>query len=449
MSTGLASCLARRRAISGRGGTATPNLLVADRASLVAAVLRQYNAVRDFNATVDMVPALGSAEKSQITEYKDVRAFILFRKPAYIRIIGLYPVVRSKAFDMVSDGTDFRLYLPGKNRFLAGRNEIVAPSKNKLENLRPEHFLDALMVRPVDTAHSKLLLENFTDEDNAFYILHEVTETTDGQLHLERTIWFNRVNLQLARQLIFDPDGNILTDARYSQWKAYDNVPFPKHIEINRPRDEYGVVIDIVKMDINKGVSDDKFVLEQPPGTTLQIVGQPPVTPPKGRAALRAPQRKPSVTGRMLVANLKHQPMRSLLSVLLIGVPVTLILTLVGLSHGMLEDAARRARGIGADIIVRGPRGPPSAEHAHASREAYVAYFAKQPHVKSGGGIAHATGRSITMVDERRRHRRIQRDERRVQLCRGRPSAGPRWHRDRRILRPREERQGGQHGSES
>src|SRR5262249_33434206 len=88
-------------------------------------------------------------------------------------------------------------------------------------------------------------------------------------------IWFDRINLQLARQLIFDDAGNILTDARYSQWKAYDNVPFPKHIEINRPRDEYGVVIDIVKMDINKGISDDKFVLDRPPGTQLQVIGQP------------------------------------------------------------------------------------------------------------------------------------------------------------------------------
>ena len=55
----------------------------------------------------------------------------------------------------------------------------------------------------------------------------------------------------------------------------YDNVPFPKHIEINRPRDEYAMVLDIVKMDINKGVPDDQFVLEQPEGTTLQTVGQP------------------------------------------------------------------------------------------------------------------------------------------------------------------------------
>ena len=79
-------------------------LLVADRQTLIDSIVRQYEAVHDFNATVDMVPALGTAEKSKITEYKDVRAFILFRKPADIRLIGLYPVVRNKAFDMVSNG---------------------------------------------------------------------------------------------------------------------------------------------------------------------------------------------------------------------------------------------------------------------------------------------------------------------------------------------------------
>ena len=61
------------------------------------------------------------------------------------------------------------------------------------------------------------------------------------------------------------------------------------------------------------------------------------------------------MTGNLVIENLKHKPMRSMLSILLIGVPVTLILTLVGLSHGMMEDSAHRPRGIGADIIVRPP----------------------------------------------------------------------------------------------
>jgi outer membrane lipoprotein-sorting protein len=277
---GLSSCLARRRAFARSGGKPTQPLLVADQSTLVDSITRQYEAIHDFNATVDMVPALGSAEKSKITEYKDVRAFILFRQPGNIRLIGLYPVVRNTAFDMVSDGTNFKLYVPGRNRFLVGRNEIDQPSQNKLENLRPQHFLEALLVRPIDADRDKLLLENFTDEDNAFYVIHVVHVNGGGQLQLDRTIWFNRYNLTMARQLILDAAGNILTDARYTEWRPYDNVAFPKHIEINRPHDEYAVVIDIVKMDINKGVSDDKFVLEQPEGTTLQVVGQAPAPAP-------------------------------------------------------------------------------------------------------------------------------------------------------------------------
>lgn len=283
MTPALTSCLVRRRTITRRGAGAAKNpaLLVANRETLVNEIARQYGAVRDFSATVDMVPALGTAEKSKITEYKDVRAYILYRKPSDIRLVGLYPVVRNTAFDMVSTGRDFRLYVPSRNRFLTGSNTIVQPSANKLENLRPTHFLDALMVSPVETGADKLLLENLTDEDDASYVLHIVREAANGDLRLTRTIWFSRIDLRLSRQLILDDTGNILTDARYSQWKNYDNVAFPKHIEINRPRDEYGVVIDIVKMDINKGLTDDKFVLNQPPGSTLQVVGQPAAAPAK------------------------------------------------------------------------------------------------------------------------------------------------------------------------
>lgn len=279
---GFSSCVVKRRLITRTGAkTASPVLLTATVADLIRSVTEQYNAIHDFNATVDMTPAIGSTEKSRVTEYKDVRGYIVFRKAADIRIIGLYPLVRNTAFDMVSNGADFKLYVPVKNRFLVGKNEIEQPSPNKLENLRPQHFLEALLVQPVAPS-AKTLLENYTDEDNAFYILHVVHES-GGQLVLERTIWFSRVDLRLARQITLDPAGNILTDAKYSEWKQYDNVPFPKHVEIDRPRDEYAVVLDVQKMDINKGVTDDKFVLTQPQGTQLQTVGLPSPTPAADR----------------------------------------------------------------------------------------------------------------------------------------------------------------------
>ena len=271
---GSSACLARRRVITRKGGQPTQALLTSDKESLIKEIAQRYAAIQSFNATVDMVPALGTANKGKIIEYKDVRAYILFRNPANIRIIGLYPVVRNKAFDMVSNGSRFRLYIPAKNRFIEGANQIETPSPNKLENLRPQHFLEALLVRPISAAE-QTIFENFTDEDNAAYILSIIIPNPGGAPLLERQLWFERLRLELVRELIFDSAGDILTDARYSDWQFYDNVPFPKKIEINRPKDEYGVVITVVKMDVNTKVTDDKFQLDQPEGTELHVIGAP------------------------------------------------------------------------------------------------------------------------------------------------------------------------------
>ncbi len=223
-----------------------------------------------------MVPAVGSVIKGKITEYKDVLGYILFKKPDEMRLIGLYPVVRNKAFDMVSRGADFRLFVPSKNQFIVGRNEpFDVPSPNKLENMRPSVFLDALLVRPPEPQQRTASVD-FTDEDNAAYILHILDTGPDSELYVARDVWFDRLTLHIVRQMIFDLKGEILSDARYSDWKVFDGVPFPKVIDINRPKDGYGVVITLLKVDINAPLSDDKFALEQPEGSVLQILGAKP-----------------------------------------------------------------------------------------------------------------------------------------------------------------------------
>ena len=58
---------------------------------------------------------------------------------------------------------------------------------------------------------------------------------------------------------------------------------------------------------------------------------------------------------KLIFANLTHRPVRTLLSVLAIAVEVTMILTLVGVSYGTLDSTKERARGVGADIVVRPP----------------------------------------------------------------------------------------------
>src|ERR1035437_10401118 len=55
------------------------------------------------------------------------------------------------------------------------------------------------------------------------------------------------------------------------------------------------------------------------------------------------------VLNKLIFANLTHRPVRTLLSVLAIAVEVTMILTLVGVSHGTLDSTKDRAKAVGAD----------------------------------------------------------------------------------------------------
>lgn len=58
---------------------------------------------------------------------------------------------------------------------------------------------------------------------------------------------------------------------------------------------------------------------------------------------------------RMIVGNLVHRPMRSLISIVAVALEVTMILLIVGLSLGMLQDTRARTAGIGADVLVLPP----------------------------------------------------------------------------------------------
>jgi len=104
------------------------------------------------------------------------------------------------------------------------------------------------------------------------------------------------------------------------------------------------------------------------------------------------------VTARLVLENLKHKPMRSLLSVFLIAIPVTLILCLVGLSRGMLEDSARRERGIGADIIVRPPQTSVMTLSGAPIPEKLVDAIQRQPHVALAMGVIVHPVTSVTFV---------------------------------------------------
>src|SRR5580698_2781697 len=87
---------------------------------------------------------------------------------------------------------------------------------------------------------------------------------------------------------------------------------------------------------------------------------------------------------RMIVGNLVHRPLRSLISVVAVALEVTLILLIVGLCLGMLRDQRSRQAGIGADVIVM----PPGSSFINGLTGAPLSVkiggvLAQLPHVKS------------------------------------------------------------------
>src|SRR5574337_1616880 len=132
----LDGCLFRTRKVERQMSTAP--LKTATQQQLIEYINSQAARVESLQATVDIDASVFSQEKGKITDYKEIRGYVLARKPAMLRMIGLLPVVRNKAFDMVSDGREFKLWIPTKNKFVVGDNNVINyQPQQKIENLRP------------------------------------------------------------------------------------------------------------------------------------------------------------------------------------------------------------------------------------------------------------------------------------------------------------------------
>ena len=90
---------------------------------------------------------------------------------------------------------------------------------------------------------------------------------------------------------------------------------------------------------------------------------------------------------KLVWENVKHRPLRTFLSALLIAIPVTLVLTLAGLSKGMIDDSNRRNRGVGADIMIRPNNSSLLSLGTAPIPEKMVDFIRKQPHVVLATGV--------------------------------------------------------------
>jgi len=227
-------------------------------------LLEKFNStagsINSINATVELKPTAGSKYSGVIEQYHEVKAFLLAARPADIRVIGQAPVIGTTVFDMASDGQEFRVSIPSKNKFLIGPVALERAGSKPIENLRPQHLLDAVL-------------------------------RGGYQTEILRKIWFDRSVLEVARLQSFGPRGILLSDIRFSNWQSVDaakpapgapmtastpNQQFPRSIRIERPHDDYRLDLQIAKITLNDDIPLERFKLDQPVGSDLIRVGESP-----------------------------------------------------------------------------------------------------------------------------------------------------------------------------
>jgi hypothetical protein len=278
----LSGCLFRTRTLDRQFSNAP--LKAATQQQLIEYVNQQATKIQSMQATVDIDASAVDPINGRATDYKEIRGYILARRPSMLRMKGLMPVVRNTAFDMVSDGKDFRLWIPPKNKFVVGPDSEASYQPDKrMENMRPRYIYDSLLlpeiggdeIAVIENGYETVLDSKKHRVDQPDYRLLVVKKGDKGN-YLSRRIEFSRSDLLPYRQVIYDEQGNVATEAHYQTYKDFGGTLFPSVIEIDRPRENYDITLNIIKLEINRLLGNEQFVLEQPAGSELVRLGANP-----------------------------------------------------------------------------------------------------------------------------------------------------------------------------
>jgi outer membrane lipoprotein-sorting protein len=247
---------------------------------LLKQVNTRFDAIQTVTATVDITFTTGGGLQGKETQYPSFGGYIFVRKPEDLRVLLRLPLLGSQAFDMVSDGKTWKLWIPPRKIARTGTSEVTDPSQHGLESLRPSVIFDSLLVRGLDpnqivslTSDTRVIENEKKKKDlieEPDYDL-EILEQPKGETaHTLRVIHISRSNLLPYQQDIYDRDGNIVTRAFYSNYQTFSDTPFPMKIEIKRPLDQYSLSIAITKLTLNQKLDDDQFELKIPEGVPIK-----------------------------------------------------------------------------------------------------------------------------------------------------------------------------------
>lgn len=279
MAPALTGCLSHTRSVP---KTHPPEILLdATLDQLTSQINNRFDTIQSINASVEIVATTGGGSTGEETDSLSFGGYIFVRKPEDLRVILRVPLLGSQALDMVSDGKNWKLWIPPRNRAMQGTSEITKPSKNGLENLRPAVFFDSLLIRGLSPDQIVSLTSDVRVIDKSTRKKSDLVEAPDYDIEILsqpqgqivrtlRVIHISREDLLPYQQDIYDPSGTIVTKAFYTNYQMFGDIPFPTKIVIRRPLDRYSLTVTITRISFNQKMENDQFELKIPETVPIQ-----------------------------------------------------------------------------------------------------------------------------------------------------------------------------------
>jgi hypothetical protein len=236
------------------------------------------------------------AERGRGLKYHSAKGRLLLERPSFIRLSIEAPILSANIAEMASDGKRFQLliYPPDYRAWIEGSNDQSYRDETaKLErdpelskagpllNIRPQHFVDAFLPASIDASTLAFVNEELVTERDrrpgakkgaevkkSYYVVNAVR---NGARSPHSQFWFDRLpEITLVEQRVFDDEGRLVTDIHYDGFLPPDAATgkrFPARVEIERPYDEYTLVVDVLPdgLMVNRDLPESAFQLTVPP----------------------------------------------------------------------------------------------------------------------------------------------------------------------------------------
>jgi len=224
---------------------------------------------------------LKKLDNGELEKYHTVKGYILLQRPNSTHLVLLMPVTQSKLLDVLSVEDNFSVWYPRKNEFYKGLNsskslivDDTAGTKEFMVPIRGNHIFEAIFPQGVvpNVPGVWISKDEQKDERASYYILTFAKEGARPRAHTLRKIWIERSNLTIARQQVFDDEGQVISDITYSDPIQMADFSMPQQMHIERPIDGYTLDLSFKNWRINPELDGEAFQLQPPPGAKVVML---------------------------------------------------------------------------------------------------------------------------------------------------------------------------------